>query len=387
MAKAIIIGAGRIGRGYMAEALQSAGYELAFIEREVLLVESLAERHQYTVYKAWDDGHWEQVVIQNYQVALPNDPIYRQWVMEPDLVIGIAVFQKDVHDVMSILGPLLCERMEAQLPKVNMLYCVNMIHPAGFGWDALRANIPPQTHNTMEGYIGMADCIVNTTAPATPEQYLQDDPLALLNNGFRYMTVDGQALVLPLHDSPLIYLSQRIAAEEMRKIHTINTAHVTLGYLGISKGFKLADQAAADPVLHETARKALAESAIGLCGEYGFGEQEMVEWNEHVLQAMQNPALGDELPRLCMDSGRKLYKTDRMVGPALNCLKHGGSPDTLIRVIAAAIQYTYPNDLASQRVHDLWEREGVAAVLDEICKLETRGVEGQLREMIQKAMG
>ena len=386
MARGIIIGAGRIGRGYMAEVLTQAGYTISFVEKEAVLVASLTRQGTYTVHKAWDDGHWDHLTLTHVEAVTPDDPMYRRWVMEPELVIGIAVFQKDVQEVMSVLGPLLVSRLEAGLPKVNLLFCVNMIHPAGFGWEALRAHIPSQMHNAMEGYVGMADCIVNTTAPATPQRFLDEDPLALLNNGFPHMTVDAKALVSPLPACGLLYLSQRMAGEEMRKIHTVNTAHVTLGYLGIPKGYRYAHEAAADPQLSAHVQRALAESAIGLCGEYGFTPDEMHTWNAHVLQAMGNPELGDELPRLCMDSGRKLYKSDRMVGPALNCLRHGGSPDALLEVIAAAMRYTYAGDLGSQRVCDLLEREGVDAVLDQICKLDTQGVEGDLRARIAQVV-
>ena len=46
----VLIGAGKIGRGYMADLFSRAGYALTFLEYSPELVEKLNEQGSYTVF-------------------------------------------------------------------------------------------------------------------------------------------------------------------------------------------------------------------------------------------------------------------------------------------------------------------------------------------------
>ncbi|MEJ7679095.1 MAG: hypothetical protein WKG06_14815 [Segetibacter sp.] len=52
-----------------------------------------------------------------------------------------------------------------------------------------------------------------------------------------------------------------------------------------------------------------------------------------------DPTINDQIERNANDTRRKLSKEERLVGPALLCLKHGRIPYAYAKAIAAAYYY------------------------------------------------
>ena len=97
-----------------------------------------------------------------------------------------------------------------------------------------------------------------------------------------------------------------------------------------------------------------------------------------------NPASNDGFARVVADMRRKLSKADRVIGPALACLKGGKIPFFLSSIAALAMLYENPQDPTCVELHQVLEQEGVAGVLREFSKLdETVPEERQLMELIE----
>ena len=63
-----------------------------------------------------------------------------------------------------------------------------------------------------------------------------------------------------------------------------------------------------------------------------------------ILDLYADPSLDDTVVRVARDPRRKLAADDRLVGPAGACLAAGIRPETLARVIAAALAYGEEGD-------------------------------------------
>lgn len=65
--KAVLIGAGNIGKGYLADLFESAGYSLTFLTHSLKQAERLRERGSYTIYKtAEDSGQVQKICISGF---------------------------------------------------------------------------------------------------------------------------------------------------------------------------------------------------------------------------------------------------------------------------------------------------------------------------------
>jgi len=72
-----------------------------------------------------------------------------------------------------------------------------------------------------------------------------------------------------------------------------------------------------------------------------------------------DPAINDQIERNAADSRRKLSKDERLIGPALLCLKHGRIPYAYAKAIAAAYHYNGSNDPGTKEVQQTIREEGI----------------------------
>ena len=141
-------------------------------------------------------------------------------------------------------------------------------------------------------------------------------------------------------------------AYEARKLYLSNAGHAALAYLGARRGHEFVWQCAEDPKTADVCAAALAESSQALSAEYGFLPDDLRAFCADLMRRFANKALGDTVARVAADPRRKLRPTDRLVGAANLCLKHGVAPSALAQVIAAALAHA-----------NVFE----AAALEEIC--------------------
>ena len=63
----VLIGAGKIGRGYIADLFNDAGYKLTFLEYSEALVQKLRAQGYYTVFRSHNDRPgYDKAVIKGY---------------------------------------------------------------------------------------------------------------------------------------------------------------------------------------------------------------------------------------------------------------------------------------------------------------------------------
>lgn len=157
--------------------------------------------------------------------------------------------------------------------------------------------------------VGIVETVAICMCPELPDNLAERDPLGVLTNGYPEMPMDATAFKGEPPRSEKIRLTYHLAAEAHRKMYTFNTAYASIAYLSSPKHYVWATEAMKDPEIQQSVLDALAESTIGLCGEYGFTREEMAAWNERILAVIDNPLLGDTINRLGSDTPRK-------VGPA-----------------------------------------------------------------------
>ena len=64
--EAVLIGAGKIGRGYLAELFSAGGYHLTFLEYSQDLTKALRQQGKYLIIKRHADGTHSRAVISGY---------------------------------------------------------------------------------------------------------------------------------------------------------------------------------------------------------------------------------------------------------------------------------------------------------------------------------
>jgi len=111
----------------------------------------------------------------------------------------------------------------------------------------------------------------------------------------------------------------------------------------------------------------------------------MCTWIAGVLEQTNNRTIGDTVVRMAADPLRKLARDDRLVGPALLCLKNGIEPTHLIRAIGAAFNYKNPEDPASVTLQNRIKELGIHESIRQTCGLDDNAFENEFSDKIDKA--
>ena len=91
----------------------------------------------------------------------------------------------------------------------------------------------------------------------------------------------------------------------------------------------------------------------------------------------------DLLERVAQDLPRKLAKGDRVVGPALCCLRHGRVPHFLAKVLAAAYYFKNEQDAGAQEVQKEISQRGIEAAIERFSGLSESVLEEKaLKQMV-----
>lgn len=367
--KIMIWGAGKIGRGFVAEAFDRGGYELVFVDADQNLVSRLNEEGQYTLVKAPPKAEPEILTFEGY-VALHVSETDRI----NDLVgevpyIAVVVFPKVFPALAKSLAPGLERRAKTGKP-LDIIICANTRGAADAFRPYLEEELSAEAREYLLEKVGLAETVIMRVGVTTPERFASYGDLTVTTSDFPFMPVDRGAFRGELPDVPILKPIDGIDAEETRKFYTYNMVHAVYAYAGRMRGHDTVTEAAADPLVAEEVDAALEEAARALDQEYGFGAEEMAEWNRQVVENLTNPLLEDSLERLGKDPIRKLGNSDRLVGPARLCKRHGILPYYLSKAIARAFFYDNPDDDSARRLEAMAKELGVREVLTKIGGLE-----------------
>ena len=75
----VLIGAGKIGRGYLAELFDVAGYHLTFLEYSDELTKAMRDQGKYLIIKRHADGTHSRATIAGYDALCTQTEYENAW--------------------------------------------------------------------------------------------------------------------------------------------------------------------------------------------------------------------------------------------------------------------------------------------------------------------
>jgi mannitol-1-phosphate 5-dehydrogenase len=381
--KIVIWGAGRIGRGFIADLFFQADYKVTFVDQSADLVNHLNQNGSYSIILA--DGKNERRIHRHtgYRALTIDEGDEIQKAVDQSDLIAVAVYPDTYPVVAKSIASYIFKRREVRgNDPIDILLCTNLIH-AGPKFQKLmqNASCEPVDLEFLNAHVGVVESLVIRICPDPKPEDVAFDQLVVLTNGYPILPVEKAAFKAPIPRVDSLRLVDDMRAEEMRKIYTYNMCHAVLAYHGAMRGKKLLVQCLEDPSIKIEAEQALLISGEALQKEYGFSAEDMQHWIIGVLEQTNNPLIGDTVDRSAADPVRKLAHDDRLIGPALLCLKHGITPGPMARAAGAAFCYRNSDDPGSRVVQQVLEQKGIDEAIKTFCGLES----GDLFESIKHA--
>ncbi len=366
----LIWGAGRIGRGFLADLFQTSGYHITFIDVSEELIAQLKQAGRYTVVRAEGIGKRDDLTIHSYDAfSTAQTEEVAQALADTDLMV-LAVFPRDFSSVAIQMIPGLQRRrtLRAHVP-LDIILCTNLAHAALEFSTALRAVLPEGLHAYVEQQVGIVESLVIRMVAEPPEEERIRDPLLVWTNGYAEFPLDWHAFKGAVPSVRGLRLVDDMRAEETRKLYTYNTFHAALAYWGALYGYERIVDCLVDARVRREALGALNESSQALQAEWHFPADEMARWNEGVVHQTNNPTLGDRVSRQGADPQRKLRRDDRLIGPILLARKYAIPTPHLIRATAAAFLYHNACDAGAIAIQERIAQCGIEVAVREICQL------------------
>jgi mannitol-1-phosphate 5-dehydrogenase len=368
---AVIVGAGKVGRGFIAHLLALAGARIAFVEWSRDLVAEMARRGSYHVFVASNPPRED--VIQGYQIVEATDEA-----RIADLIAGAdLVFTAIGGERLASLGPLLApgiaRRVRENPAVLNLITCENWTHPGDVLRRSLEAGLPPEAQSYFEQCCGVAESTVYRGCIEPTAEQRARDPLLVQGTDYWQLQVDGDKLRQPFPELAGIVPVTGFQSSLERKLFTYSALSATIAYLGALLDFRTLHDAAVDPRVVAVAREVLRESGTALCRRHGHSAESQAEHAQESLEAFQDARNPDTLERHARDPRRKLSRYDRLIGPASLCLEENVQPRALALVVAAALRYAEPTDPAAVALQRRLAEDGLDAVLSSVCGLDPAG--------------
>ncbi len=363
MPKALICGAGKIGRGFVAHLLARSNFEIYFLDAVPVLVDQLNAAKRYPVYLAGKD---QCDVVEFKQAFLPQDQELGSVLEEIDVIVS-CVGARHIQATVESLLPFLQERKSHE--PINWFICENATKPAETIKHTLCFQQSQEWQLRVEEEIGLIETQVLRSGMNVDETIAEREPLAVKMQDWWTLPADADAVKGKPPEFIGLELKHNFKNELQRKLYTFNGLNGPIAYMGFVYGHELMDRAANDPALQAFYDAIQDESAYGLVHEHDFDPDEHRAFQALARKKYADPQLADSIIRNAADSARKLGAQERLLGPALLCFKHGREPRAYARAIAAALLFKNDDD-GTNSVQQYLQEQGINETLAQYCGLE-----------------
>lgn len=373
--RCVILGAGKIARGFIGHLLYLSEIPFTFVEKFDGLVDLINERGQYTVNILGNSE--KNCVVKNASAIRFSDvDKVAEAIADADAVFT-SVGGKNLGDLI----PLLTKGIEEKAKKggnLNIVTCENWKLPATILKNGVEGMISEDAKEYFHAHVGMTEAVIMRSAIESPAELLKQDPLIVNVQDFWELPVDASRIVGELPNIQGLKLIPEFTGFLERKFYTYNAANGTTSYLGALLGFEKIADAAHDERILKILDGVYQETAQALSKKHHFPLDEQLAFTLTSKRKLQDYTIVDFIERNARDPLRKLGKDDRLVGSARLVLEYGIRPDNLCIAIAAAIHYVSEGDEFARELVRMRKEEGIDYILEHVCELDPNGELGML---------
>lgn len=360
MKRAVMIGAGQIGRGFIGMLLEQAGYHVVFADLNMEVIDDINTRHEYTVHLV--DTQCVNTRVSNISAMSSLDPRLIGEYEQCQLVctaVGLTSLPK-------IAGPIArgiaARRAAGSTEYMNVIACENAVR----GSSQLKALVEQQLSSEdlayARQYVGFPDCAVDRIIP--PAHGIEAAEVVV--EKYHEWDVEKKDFRGPLPEIAGMELVDDLTAYLERKLFTLNGANVVTGAIAYLKGYRTVNEALKDEEIYSLVLGLMEECSAMLEKRHGFSPKSMADYRASLMQRFMNPYIIDEAVRVVREPIRKLSATDRLVAPMNYAHSYGIATPHYYRGIASVLLYDNPEDEQSIQMQALIRSLGLRPALEQI---------------------
>ncbi len=363
MKKALMYGAGNIGRGFIGQLFHMSGYEISYIDVNTAVIDKLNADGEYPIYITNGDSYKEYLVTNVHGVNGRDNTAIANAMLSAD-IMATAVGVNILKFIAEPFAGGVRSRYENGVTKpLTVIICENMIEADKYFAGLVKGYLNEKECEYFDSHIALVEPSIGRMVPATPKEIADKNPLAVCVEPYSELPVDKDAFIGEIPDIKNMVPFTPFSFYIRRKLFMHNMSHALTAYLGALKGYTYIWEAILDSEIKPIVKNALLESSKALHLEYGVSLDELNAFSDNLIERFENKLLGDPIERVGKDTKRKLSVNDRFVGTALLCEKHGVKPTNILLGIAAGLFFDYEGDESSKEVTKYARVNGVGEAL------------------------
>lgn len=342
--KAVIYGAGNIGRGFIGQLFYESGYEITFIDVNSEIVDKINTDNGYPITII--DNHSKDIRwVYNIKAVNGRDlDAVAKCIAEADLVatsVGANILPFISNP---ILNGLRLRWAKSNFDPLNIILCENINKASNYFSQLIQSNMTEQEKLQFSDSVGLVDASIGRMVPIMTPDKQEGNILSIWVEPYCDLPLDKDGFKgsIPEIKNMIVYSPFSYYVEKKLFIH--NMGHAMTAYLGFLRGYQYIWQAINDPEINYAVRKAMMESSIALSNRYKVDIHQLSNHVDDLLERFANSYLGDTIQRVGKNPSRKLKNTDRLVGAALCCLDEDINPQYIALGIASALFFKDDDD-------------------------------------------
>ncbi len=359
--RAVMYGAGNIGRGFIGLLLSQSGYKVSFVDVNDAVIAAMNNTHRYPVDILLEEGTREDWV-ENIDCVDGKDPAAVAAAIAEADVMATAVGVNILKFIAApIAGGLQKRWAEGNLTPFNIIICENLIGADRVLRDLIAQNLSEDEIEKLDRLVGFVEASIGRMVPVQTPEMQKGNPLRVCVEAYDKLPLDKAAVKgdFPPIKNVIWYTPFEFYIE--RKLYIHNMGHAMTAYLGDLLGCEYIWQAIENPTVELMVIRAMTASAIALSKRHGDDAAPLFAHVQDLIRRFANRGLGDTVKRVGGDLRRKLSPSDRLVGALNMCREQGVDSLYIEAAIAAALCFRH-DDLAQEKsaAEILTEISGIA---------------------------
>ena len=336
MRKAVVFGAGSVGRGFLGQLLCEAGWTVTFLDVTPDVVAALATAGSYSHITVGSAGRVRTVISPVTAVDIRDGESAVEALVDADLA-ATSVGARALPAVSDTLAAALARRLDLGRPGLNVLLAENVHGCAALMRELLAERLPGVSRATLEASVGLIETSIGRMIVAPDPSGTPGELAPVVAEPYKLLPYDGAALVGARLDIAGLVWDESVpfAFYGDRKLYVHNLGHCFTANLGLLAGDDLVCDSIGRPGIRYLVRAAMIESALAVGARYRVGPAQLLVHVDDLLHRFDNRGLGDTNARVARDPERKLAAGDRLVGALRNALEVAMPASYLSLAVAA----------------------------------------------------
>jgi len=366
--KAIIYGAGNIGRGFMGQIFSRSGYELAFIDTALPVIEGLRREGRYPL-RILGEGSSKDIWIEGVSVIDGGNAEDAADAIARADIMATAVGVRVLPLIAPVLAAGLKKRFARNKGPLNIIICENLVGADTVLGGLIKEHLSGEEQKIFDERVGLVEASIGRMVPLQTVEMQDGNPLRVCVEAYGFLPVDKAAFKGEIPSLAGMCPFDNFDFYIQRKLFIHNMGHGICAYLGMIRGDNFIYQAVSHTGILFIAQNAMMESAVALSAGFNASLADLYCHIQDLLRRFSNKALGDTCARVGADVIRKLGSKDRFIG-ALHCCTGEGINPVYISAGAAAALCCYLREAGSPQ-----SREAAQKAL-----MEVSGLDGDSKE-------